>query len=120
VTDDDVNRALHRAFADDLEHRADRVERYLRELGHTQDGARRDELSAALALEAHNLKGTALTLGLDEVTEVADGLEALATRIARGETRVAPDAAATVTAALRSFAAPSSDGAGVEPSRRPA
>jgi chemotaxis protein histidine kinase CheA len=112
MSSEDVDRALHRAFAADLESRADRVERYLLDL---QDEARRDELANALALEAHNLKGTALTLGLGEVEGLADGLESLAARVARGEAAVTPELVATLTGALRSFAVstrPRSDGAG--------
>jgi chemotaxis protein histidine kinase CheA len=114
VKDDDLNRALHRAFADDLGHRADRVEAFLHELGRAPDDARRNELVDALALEAHNLKGTALTLGLGDVEQLADGLETLAARIGRGEAAAGHDVAVTVTAALRSFAAESSRAAEAE------
>jgi chemotaxis protein histidine kinase CheA len=101
-----------RLFAGDLERRADRVERYLGELAGTPEPERRDALVDALSLEAHNLTGTARTLGLTEVEQVAAGFEALVARIGRGDTAVAGRDAATVAGALRSVAASCTDDAG--------
>jgi chemotaxis protein histidine kinase CheA len=104
VKADEDRVALVELFATDLAERADRVEEILAELASDPEPARRRELVEALSLEAHNLTGTARTLGLGEVGQLAEGLQELSARIARGKTAVTAAVVATVTAALRSFA----------------
>jgi chemotaxis protein histidine kinase CheA len=109
VTEEELRSQMLRLVAGELERRAERVERVVRELAARPDAERRGALVEALSLEAHNLVGTARTLGLSDVEHVAEGLESLATRVGRGDAALTGPEAATVGRALRSLAASYAD-----------
>ncbi len=104
MIDDEARRETIAAFAADVEERSRRVEKLLSALRHATGDREEERLLAQLTREAHNLRGAARTLGLDDVEALSEGLETLIQRIRRGEEHPDREVVTSIQRALASVA----------------
>lgn len=104
MIDEEARRETIAAFAADVEQRSRRVKKLLSRLRHATGDREEERLLAQLTREAHNLRGAAGTLGLEDVEALATGLETLIQRIRRGEEHPDREVLASIARALASVA----------------
>lgn len=102
--DEELRREAVAAFAIDVEERSRHVEELLSALRHAGENGEKERLLVQLTREAHNLRGAARTLDLEEVEALAEGLETLIQHIRCGEEHLDREVLTSVQRAIGSVA----------------
>lgn len=105
IPKDELARRLLDTFVAEEKERVQAITRHLLALERGVEEAERERLLAEILREAHNLKGAARIVGLDEIGRLSHALETCFEAVARGEVALTPEACDSVYRALDAIGA---------------